>query len=255
MKEIIKYPSLQNKNILVTGGASGIGESIVECFLHQDSKVVFFDKEKELGENLVKKLNNYKYQPTFKECDLVKIEDIKAKIIEIQNELGPISVLVNNAANDDRHKIDDVTPEYWDNRMNVNLRHYFFTAQSLYKDMQKLGSGSIINIGSYSWMLPQGGMAGYATAKSAIMGLTRTLARDLGVYNIRVNCVVPGWIMTERQKKLWLNPEIEKATLEKQCIKRLLEPEDISKVVLFFASNQSSGISAQNYVVDGGIMV
>tara|TARA_Y100000590_G_C14925789_1_gene715617 strand:- start:173 stop:538 length:366 start_codon:yes stop_codon:yes gene_type:complete len=121
--------------------------------------------------------------------------------------------------------------------------------------MKKLGGGSIINMGSYSWMLPQGGMVGYATAKSAVMGLTRTLARDLGIFNIRVNCVVPGWIMTERQKKLWLNPDIEKATLEKQCIKRLLDPEDISKVVLFFASDQSSGISAQNYVVDGGIMV
>ena len=239
MNEINKYESLKNINVLITGGASGIGESIVECFLKQDSKVAFLDKEKELGENLVKKLNMYKYQPIFKECDLVRIQEMKEKIKEIQSLLGPISVLVNNAANDDRHNIDDVTPEYWDNRMHVNLRHYFFTAQSTYNDMKKLGSGSIINIGSYSWMLPQGGMAGYATAKSAIMGLTRTLAKDMGVYNIRVNCVVPGWIMTERQKELWLNPDIEKATLEKQCIKRLLEPDDISKVVLFFASDQS----------------
>ena len=138
--------------------------------------------------------------------------------------------------------------------MHVNLRHYFFTAQSVYKDMKKIGNGSIINIGSYSWMLAQGGMPGYTTAKSAIMGLTRTLARDLGVYNIRVNCVVPGWIITKRQKDLWLTPEIEEETIKRQCIKRLLMPKDISKMVLFFASDQSSGISAQNYVVDGGIV-
>ena len=190
-----------------------------------------------------------------KECDLVDIVEMQKKIKEIQIQVGPISILVNNAANDERHNIDDVTPEFWDNRMHINLRHYFFTVQSTYKDMRKLGSGSIINIGSYSWMLAQGGMPGYTTAKSAIMGLTRTLARDLGVHNIRVNCVVPGWIMTERQKKLWLTPEIEKNTLDRQCIKRLLHPNDISKTVLFFASDQSSGISAQNYVVDGGIAV
>jgi NAD(P)-dependent dehydrogenase (short-subunit alcohol dehydrogenase family) len=138
--------------------------------------------------------------------------------------------------------------------MNVNLRHYFFTVQSVYKDMKKIGKGSIINIGSYSWMLAQGGMPGYTTAKSAIMGLTRTLARDLGVYDIRVNCVVPGWIMTKRQKDLWLTPEIEDETMKRQCVKRLLIPKDISRMVLFFASDQSSGISAQNYVVDGGIV-
>ena len=139
-------------------------------------------------------------------------------------------------------------------RMNVNLRHYFFTVQSVYKDMKKIGKGSIMNIGSYSWMLAQVGMPGYRTAKSAIMGLTRTLARDLGVYDIRVNCVVPGWIMTKRQKDLWLTPEIEEETMERQCVKRLLIPKDISRMVLFFASDQSSGISAQNYVVHGGIV-
>ena len=255
MNEIASYPSLKDKVVLITGGASGIGESIVENFLQQGSKVAFLDKEKELGNQLVKKLHEYNHQAVFKECDLVDIVEMQKKIKEIQIEVGPISILVNNAANDERHNIDDVTPEFWDNRMHINLRHYFFTAQSTYKDMRKLGSGSIINIGSYSWMLAQGGMPGYTTAKSAIMGLTRTLAKDLGVHNIRVNCVVPGWIMTERQKKLWLTPEIEKDTLDRQCIKRLLHPNDISKTVLFFASDQSSGISAQNYVVDGGIAV
>ena len=254
MNEIASYPSLKDKVVLITGGASGIGETIVENFLQQGSKVVFFDKEKELGLKLVSKLNNYNYKAIFKECDLVNIEDLKSKIIQIREEVGLISILVNNAANDERHDIDSVTPEYWDNRMNVNLRHYFFTTQSVYKDMKKLGKGTVVNIGSFWWMLGQGGMPGYTTAKSAIMGLTRTIARDLGIYNIRVNCVVPGWIITERQKKLWLTPEIEKQQLERQCIKRMLEPNDIAKPVLFFASDQSSGCTAQNYVVDGGIV-
>ena len=254
MNEIASYPSLKDKVVLITGGASGIGETIVENFLQQGSKVVFFDKEKELGLKLVSKLNNYNYKAIFKECDLVNIEDLKSKINQIREEVGLISILVNNAANDERHDIDSVTPEYWDNRMNVNLRHYFFATQSAYKDMKKLGKGTVVNIGSFSWMLGQGGMPGYTTAKSAIMGLTRTIARDLGIYNIRVNCVVPGWIITERQKKLWLTPEIEKQQLERQCIKRMLEPNDIAKPVLFFASDQSSGCTAQNYVVDGGIV-
>ena len=254
MNEIASYPSLKNKTVLITGGASGIGASIVENFLQQGSKVAFLDKDKDLGNNLIDQLKQNNFKPVFKECDLVDIEEMKNKINEIREELGLISILVNNAANDQRHNIDDVTPEFWDDRMNNNLRHYFFTSQSVYKDMKKIGNGSIINIGSYSWMLAQGGMPGYTTAKSAVMGLTRTLARDLGIYNIRVNSVVPGWIITERQKKLWLTPEIEKETLNRQCIKRLLNPNDISKTVLFFASDQSSGISAQNYVVDGGIV-
>jgi NAD(P)-dependent dehydrogenase (short-subunit alcohol dehydrogenase family) len=254
MNEVALYPSLKNKVVLITGGAEGIGESIVESFLEQGSKVAFLDKNNKLGNELVEKLNKYNYKALFKECDLVDIIDLKNKIKEIQEELGSISILVNNAGNDERHNIDDVTPEFWDNRMHVNLRHYFFTAQSVYKDMKKIGNGSIINIGSYSWMLAQGGMPGYTTAKSAIMGLTRTLARDLGIYNIRVNCVVPGWIITKRQKEMWLTQEIEEETIKRQCIKRLLIPKDISKTVLFFASDQSSGISAQNYVVDGGIV-
>ena len=254
MNEFALYPSLKDKVVLITGGSSGIGASIVENFLQQGSKVVFLDKELELGKNLVEKFDNFYHKAIFKECDLIQISNMQKIIKEIQKDIGPISILVNNAANDERHNIDDVTPEFWDNRMNTNLRHYFFTVQSVYKDMKKLGEGSIINIGSYSWMLAQGGMPGYTTAKSAIMGLTRTLARDLGIYNIRVNCVVPGWVITERQRKLWLTPEIEKETLNRQCIKKLLEPEDISKVVLFFASNQSSGITAQNYIVDGGIV-
>ena len=181
MSEIASYPSLKDLVVLITGGASGIGETIVENFLQQESKVVFLDKEKKLGLRLVSKLKNYKYKAIFKECDLINIDDLKSIINQIREEVGLISILVNNAANDERHNIDSVTPEYWDNRMNVNLRHYFFTIQSVYKDMKQLGKGAIVNIGSFSRMLGQGNMPGYTTAKSAIMGLTRTIARDLGI--------------------------------------------------------------------------
>ena len=255
MNEIASYPSLENKVVIVTGGASGIGESIVEQFVIQKSKVAFIDIEEKLAKNLIERINKkYNTKPLFIKCDLKNIFELKDSIQQVKQDLGPISILINNAANDERHNIDDVTSEYWDDRMNINLKHYFFAIQSVYKDMKKLGKGTIVNIGSFSWMKGQGGMPGYTTAKSAIMGLTRSLARDLGIYNIRVNCIVPGWIITDRQKKLWLTPEIEKQQLEDQCIKRMLVPEDISKAVLFFASDQSSGCTAQNYVIDGGIV-
>ena len=255
MSEIAIYPSLKDKVVLITGGAQGIGESIVEQFVTQKSKVAFLDIDENAGKNLVKKIHQkYNKNPLFIKCDLKDINQLQDSISLVREKLGLISVLVNNAANDERHDIDSVTPEFWDDRMNINLRHYFFAAQKVYKDMKKLGQGAIVNIGSFSWMIAQGGMPGYTTAKSAIMGLTRTLARDLGVYNIRVNCVVPGWIITERQKKLWLTDEIKKNQLERQCIKRMLMPEDISKPVLFFSSEQSAGCTAQNYVIDGGIV-
>ena len=254
MNEIAKYSSLEDKVIIITGGASGIGASIVEQFLQQGSKVAFLDKEQDLGNSLVEQLTNFKHSPLFKHCDLTNINRLKKTINEIREELGLVSILVNNAANDERHSIESVTEEFWDDRMNVNLKHYFFAIQSVCKDMEKLGDGKIVNIGSFSWMLGQGNMPAYTTAKSAVMGLTRTIARDLGKFNIRVNCVVPGWIITERQKKLWLSPEIEKQQLEKQCIKRMLIPDDIAKAVLFFASDQSSGCTAQNYVIDGGVV-
>ena len=218
MNEIANYPSLDNKVVIVTGGASGIGACIVENFLQQGSKVAFLDKEENLGKKLVKKLSKYKYVPVFKYCDLTNIESLKKSINEIKKEIGLISILVNNAANDERHSLETVTEDFWDDRMNVNLKHYFFAIQSVYKDMKKLGDGKIVNIGSFSWMLGQGNMPGYTTAKSAVMGLTRTIARDLGEFNIRVNCVVPGWIITERQKKLWLTKKIKKSLLIKLII-------------------------------------
>jgi len=171
---------------------------------------------------------------------------------EIKKELGPISILVNNAANDERHKIEDVTEEFWNDRMNINLRHYFFTVQSVRESMIKNNGGVIVNIGSASWMIGQGGMAAYTAAKSGVVGLTRSFARDLGEYNIRVNSVVPGWTITKRQIEKWLTPESEAEMMKKQCIKKRLMPSDIAKAVLFFSSNQSSGCTNQSYVVDNG---
>ncbi len=251
-KEIVKYSSIEDKVVLISGGSSGIGSTIVYKFLEQGAKVGFLDIDVELGKKLENELIHFKHRPLFQKCDLKDINELKKSISTISEKLGKISILINNAANDQRHSIDEVTPEFWDDRMNTNLRHYFFAIQAVYKDMKDLGKGSIVNIGSYSWMKGIGGMPAYTTAKSAIMGLTRTLAKDLGEHNIRVNSVVPGWIATERQKKLWLTPEIIKDNLARQSIKRMLEPEDIAKVVLFFASDQSSGCSAQSYIVDGG---
>ena len=250
--EIVKYPSLEDKVVLISGGSTGIGHTIVKKFLEQGSKVAFLDIDEDGASKLVNDFREFKYKAVFEKCDLKNIDQLKKSISTIKSNLGKISVLVNNAANDQRHTIDEVTPEFWDDRMNVNLRHFFFTSQAVYKDMSELGKGSIINIGSYSWMKGIGGMPAYTTAKSAVMGLTRSLAKDLGEYNVRVNCIVPGWIATERQKKLWLTPEIIEDNLKRQSIKRMLTPEDIAKVVLFFASDQSSGCSAQSYVVDGG---
>ena len=171
---------------------------------------------------------------------------------KIISEKGPINILINNAANDERHAIDDVTEEYWNERMNINLRHYFFTVQSVKKAMIKNKGGAIVNIGSASWMVGQGGMAAYTAAKSGVVGLTRSFARDLGEFNIRVNSVVPGWTMTERQIEKWLTPESEKDLMKNQCLKRKLMPSDIAKAVLFFSSEQSSGCTNQSYVVDNG---
>ena len=185
-------------------------------------------------------------------CDLRDIDQLKNSVQEVSKTLGAIDVLVNNAARDDRHSLESITSEYFDERIATNLKHQLFAAQAVVSDMEKKGGGVIINMGSTSWMIGQGGMPCYTTAKSAIQGLTRGLARDLGSKNIRVNCVVPGWIMTQRQMDMWLTPESEKELMERQCIKRKLIPEDIANFVLFMASNEASACSNQTYIVDGG---
>jgi len=249
----VKYFDLENKRVFITGGGSGIGASIVEHFCEQNSEVYFIDINEEASNKLVSECKKKKLAiPNFIKCDLLNIKDLKGVISKIISEKGPIEILINNAANDERHNIEKVTEEYWNERMNINLRHYFFTVQSVRESMIKNKSGVIVNIGSASWMIGQGGMAAYTAAKSGVVGLTRSFARDLGEHNIRVNSVVPGWTITERQLEKWLTPESEADMMKKQCIKKRLMPSDISKAVLFFSSDQSSGCTNQSYVVDNG---
>jgi NAD(P)-dependent dehydrogenase (short-subunit alcohol dehydrogenase family) len=248
-----KYFDLKNKRVFITGGGSGIGASIVEHFCEQNSEVYFVDINVKESNKLILNIKNKKFKiPTFIECDLLNIKKLQDIISKIISEKGPIDILINSAANDERHNIDDVTEEYWNERMNINLKHYFFTVQSVKKAMIKNKGGVIVNIGSASWMIGQGGMAAYTAAKSGVVGLTRSFARDLGEFNIRVNSVVPGWIMTERQIEKWLTPESEKELMKSQCLKRKLVPADVARAVLFFSSNESSACTNQSYIVDGG---
>jgi len=249
---IAAYPSLKDRVVLVTGGGSGIGEEIVRQFARQGSRVAFLDINVSASVALVRALVVEGRTAIFRECDLTNIPALRAAIKAIEDELGPITILINNAANDQRHPMEDVTPEYWDDRIAVNVKHQFFAAQAVAPGMAAAGGGAIVNLGSASWMLGQGGMPCYTTAKSAVLGLTRSLATDLGPKNIRVVCVVPGWIMTQRQIDNWLTPEGEADLMKNQCLKRKLYPSDIARPVLFFASDEAAGCTAQAYVIDAG---
>jgi len=250
----VKYFDLENKNVFVSGGGSGIGASIVEHFCEQGSNVFFVDIDLGESEKLIKTITEKKFKkPNFIECDLLDIQKLNSIISKIIDNNGPIDILINNAANDQRHATDDVDEEYWDNRMGINLKHFFFTIKAVKDGMIKKGSGSIINLGSVSWMLGEGDKVAYETAKSAVVGLTRSFAKELGKYNIRANSVVPGSIATERQIKHWLTPEYKKWLLDKQCLKRQLKPSDVSNLVLYLASDVSSGCTKQNFIVDAGI--
>ncbi len=247
------YPSLHGRSVFISGGGSGIGESLVEHFWRQGAKVCFVDIAREPSEELVKRLAGKGLEaPHFIPCDLRDIEALRAAITDAGKRNGPIRVLVNNAGNDDRHTTESVTVEYWDNRMQVNLRHQFFAAQAVRPQMRDAGGGSIINFGSITWMVGDSDCPAYVTAKSAIGGLTRALARELGPEKIRVNCVLPGWVMTERQMKLWLNEAGEKQIAERQCLTDKLYPADIARMALFLASDDSRMCTSQNYIVDGG---
>ncbi len=253
MSSWASYPSLNGRSVLVTGGGSGIGAQIVRRFCEQGSKVAFVDIDRQASGELVGALSEEGLAaPLFLPCDLRDIAALREAVRQAGETNGPITVLVNNAARDDRHPFDTVTPEYWDERFAANLRHQFFAAQAAYPMMKEAGGGSIINMGSTSWMVGQGGMAAYTAAKSGVLGLTRSLARDWGADNIRVNSLAPGWIMTERQKNLWLTPAGEQELMARQCLKRQLVPDDIARVVLFLASDDSGAMTNQSYIVDGG---
>ena len=243
------YPSLRDRAVLITGGASGIGASIVEHFCAQHARVTFLDIAGAAGEALVAKIMAAGHAaPTFRQVDVTDITALQAAV----QEAGPLAALVNNAAHDERHAWQDVTPEYWDDRLAVNLRHQFFAIQAAAPAMIAANAGSIINFGSTSWHLSMGGMPAYTTSKAGVEGMTRSFARDLGPHGIRVNCVLPGWIMTERQINLWLTPEGEANLLRNQCLKRKLEPADIARMVLWLAADDSRMVTSGLFPVDGG---
>lgn len=246
------YPDLEGRAVLVTGGASGIGAAIVRAFARQKARVGFLDIARQPAAALCAEMEAEGFTLHFEPCDLTDIAALRSGIAHLRARIGPIQVLVNNAAHDERHAAETVTPEYWDERVAVNLKHQFFAAQAVLPDMKAANAGSIVNFGSISWMIGQGGMPAYSAAKAAVLGLTRSLARDFGPYNIRVNAVAPGWIMTERQVDKWLTPEGESELLRRQCLKRKLYPDEIARVVLFLASDEASACTNQQYVVDGG---
>lgn len=246
------YDDLKGKTVLVSGGGSGIGAAIVEAFAAQGAKVGFIDIATAPSEALAAKLTAAGGKVHFEHADLKDIAALRQAIANIRAALGPIQVLINNAAHDERHATLEVTPEFWDDRIAVNLRHQFFAAQAVLPDMQAAKAGSIVNFGSVSWMVGQGGMAAYTAAKSAVLGLTRSLARDFGPDNIRVNSIAPGWIMTERQLEKWMTPEGEQELMQRQCLKRRLAPVEVARVALFLASDEASACTNQSYIVDGG---
>ncbi len=249
MPEFAIYPSLKGKTVLVTGGASGIGAEIVRAFAAQGAKVGFLDRDSEGAAVLASGIEGVVEHET---CDLRDIGALQGAIAALAGRMGSASVLVNNAARDDRHGWQDVTPEYWDERQATNLRHMFFAIQAVAPGMIAAGGGSVINLGSNSWWEAGGGFPAYATAKSAVHGLTRTMARDLGKHRIRVNAVVPGWVMTERQKELWATPETLAAHRERQCLPDLIEPRYVARMVLFLASDDAAMCTASNYMVEAG---
>ena len=242
------YPSLKGKTVFITGGASGIGAELVRSFAAQGARVGFVDLDEANSQVLADTSADIIYEL----CDLKDIKSLQNALAKLALRIGPATILVNNAANDDRHNWQEVTPAYWDERIQTNLRHQFFAIQAVAPGMIEAGGGSIINMGSNSWHETGGGFPAYATSKAAVHGLTRTMARDLGKHRIRVNTVVPGWIMTDRQKQLWATPETLEKQRQRQCLPDLIEPIYVAKMVIFLASDDASMCSANNYMVEGG---
>mgnify|MGYP001049085112 FL=1 len=241
------YPSLARKRVLITGGATGIGAALVESFAAQGARVAFVDLDTDAGDALAARVASAK----FFRCDLRDLDALGATIGAIADDLGGIDVLINNAASDDRHSIDEVTPAFWDERMATNLRHLFFTAQAVVPGMRAAGGGAIINFGSISWHLGLKGLVLYQTAKAAIEGLTRGLARELGGDNIRVTTIVPGNVQTPRQQR-WYTPEDEAEIVAAQCLAGRIQPVDVAALALFLASDDARMCTGHEYFVDAG---
>jgi D-xylose 1-dehydrogenase len=247
------YPSLRGRAVLVTGGATGIGASMVEHFARQGALVAFFDVQDGPAEELVESVGREaETTPRYFRCDLTNIGELQSAVKKAVGELGTVDVLVNNAANDERHRLEDVSQEYFDASMAVNLRPQFFMIQAVLPAMKAAGRGSIINMSSIAWMIPSTGLPVYIAAKAAIVGLTRTMAHELGPVGIRVNAVLPGAIATEKQRRLVNTPEYKSEIMASQALKREILPEDVARLVLFLAADDSSAITNQSYVIDGG---
>jgi D-xylose 1-dehydrogenase len=247
------YPSLSNKTVLITGGAQGIGAAAARLFALQGARVAFLDVAEAPAHALVEDLTPRSlHPPLYVPCDVTDIPAVQSAIASVSAKLGPPTVLINNAASDDRHRFEDVTPEYWDQRMAVNLRHQFFAAQAVATGMKSAGGGSIINMSSISYIIPTPNLTLYNMAKAAITAMTRSLAHDLGPYDIRVNSVLPGAILTERQKRLYISPAYEQRVFNAQYLKRHLLPDDVARLLLFLAADDSSAITSQSHIIDGG---
>jgi NAD(P)-dependent dehydrogenase (short-subunit alcohol dehydrogenase family) len=249
MPDFATYPSLKGRTVFVSGGGSGIGASIVEHFAAQGSKVAFVDINEPASREVAARTG-----ALFLKCDIKDVRAYQGALDQVASKLGTITVLVNNAAHDERHKLEDVTPEFWDDRIAVNLRHAYFAIQAVVPGMKQAGGGSIVNFSSISYHTMTGNLSVYQAAKAATIGMTRGLARDLGGDRIRLNSITPGWIMTQRQIDLWLTPEAEAELMKAQVLKEKVYPPDIARMALFLAADDSRLISAQNFVVDGGRM-
>ena len=253
MKQLARYDSLRGKRVFITGGGSGIGESLVAEFAAQGALVAFVDIAVEASEALCRRLAEAGLTaPLFRHCDITDIASLQAVMAELAGKLGDFDILVNNAANDQRHQTQDVTLEYWNERIAINQRPMFFTCQAVLEGMKRKGGGSIINVSSISWHMKSGGYPVYATTKAAVVGLTRGLARDFGAHNIRVNTVTPGWVMTQRQIELWVDDAAEVEIKKSQCLPSKLMPQDIAAMVLFLASDDGAMCTSQEFIVDAG---
>ena len=248
------YPSLQGRTAFVSGGASGLGAEFVSQLVGQGMRVAFVDVDADRGTALERLLRDGGAEVMFLECDVRDVSSLRQSIGQAAQALGPIRVLVNNAANDHRDRVAEVTPDLWDDRLAVNVRHHFFAAQAVAEMMRQAGGGSIINLGSISAHIDLMDLPGYITAKAGIEGLTRTLAREYGPWRIRVNCIIPGWVMTQKQLDHWITPEAEESIARNQCLPDKLYPDDVARLLLWLAADDSRSCTAQRWIVDGGWM-
>lgn len=246
------YPSLRHRRVLITGGATGIGAATVKAFADQGAQVAFLDINNAAGVELATQLAQAEHPPLFWDCDLMDLQALSSTIGAICEQIGAVEVLINNAARDDRHQIADVTPELWDELMGVNLRHQFFASQAVLPGMLAAGGGVIINLGSITFLKGFTNMPVYVIAKGGVVGLTRALAKEWGPQGVRVNCIIPGTVLTERQQRLWLTPEMEAERLHSQALKDWILPDDVASLALFLASDDSRMCTGQNFVIDAG---